>query len=509
MRKRFLEVLMSAREAIKGSPVEMALSLVYTIISLWILWGDPTSADVFACAVLYSPIFMLLSFALNNVFDKSRGELRMIYFASIALPILYGAVFGYDEFFIKNNLVEFLLINTSALLFAVMSRRASDNARFAANAHIMGVNCVASLFIAYAALSIVCSIILSLSLIFGFGVGYKIYFTLLIVAGTLLSPLFFFGFEHRENRSQLPTMGGAMQVVINYIMTPAVVIYGVILYLYFAKIVVIWTLPEGIISYISSLFFFLAITTSVYRRLLAKRIFDVVFRYIGYLSIPAAVMFWVAILYRIFEYGFTTPRCIVLFTVVLVTMWVVCSIVDRWLSYLRIFAVASMGYLTIGVGSCFVADREDDYPFDGFVQSDEEEPPQPVRYRDMDLRVRSAPCGDVETMGYRRVYFSVDKKVVGDDYIFTNSADNVEICRITKTELYEKLFGAISAEQIKELGRQNRDLVFNHGRYRIALKSIDVEARGRLESEVDSEIGESKHEKPYVTYTSVRYILAK
>ena len=45
-------------------------------------------------------------------------------------------------------------------------------------------------------------------------------------------------------------MNKLFDVLLNYVLSPALLIYAVILYLYFVKVAVLWSLPKGAVAYI-------------------------------------------------------------------------------------------------------------------------------------------------------------------------------------------------------------------------------------------------------------------
>ncbi|MGO1581116.1 MAG: DUF4153 domain-containing protein [Peptoniphilaceae bacterium] len=104
-----------------------------------------------------------------------------------------------------------------------------------------------------------------------------------------------------------------IKVLINYIIIPIFTIYAIILYLYFAKIILIKSIPEGIISnlvlWFCLLSIFLLFITTVIKDIEISKIFNKIFPII---LLPLLIMLFYAIGIRIYEYGFTESRYYVL-----------------------------------------------------------------------------------------------------------------------------------------------------------------------------------------------------
>jgi len=167
----------------------------------------------------------------------------------------------------------------------------------------------------------------------------------------ILFPMFFLTLEHKAE-SEEPRIGKSQDILFNYILTPSIVIYGVILYIYFAKVAILWTLPEGIISTTAIIFITGGIFVSACRTVLQKRIFDWVFDYFTYISIPALVLFWVSAIYRISEYGLTGNRVYLLLTLVTLTLWMVAILSKRFgrFQYLTVFVITTYMIFTYTPG---------------------------------------------------------------------------------------------------------------------------------------------------------------
>ena len=116
------------------------------------------------------------------------------------------------------------------------------------------------------------------------------------------------------------TLGDRMlSTLFNWILTPALLIYTGILYLYFVTIVVSWSLPRGGIAYMVFAFTMTAVVVGACQSLLKRRLYDWFFGRFGLIALPAVIMFWIGVFCRVQEYGWTEARIYLLICGVVMT----------------------------------------------------------------------------------------------------------------------------------------------------------------------------------------------
>lgn len=94
-----------------------------------------------------------------------------------------------------------------------------------------------------------------------------------------------------------------LEILLNYIVAPALLIYTAILYLYMAKILVTWSLPEGGVAYLVFGFTLFALAEKALQFLMRKRLYDWFFDRFSLISLPTQLLFWVGAIRRTSEYG--------------------------------------------------------------------------------------------------------------------------------------------------------------------------------------------------------------
>ena len=114
----------------------------------------------------------------------------------------------------------------------------------------------------------------------------------------------------------------AIRLILNFILSPAVIIYTIILYAYFIKIAIRWDLPKGGVAWMVMAFISVTMLGRLVQYILSTRYYDWFYRYFSIIAIPPLIMFWVGFIYRIRLYSFTESRFYLLLAGILMTLFV-------------------------------------------------------------------------------------------------------------------------------------------------------------------------------------------
>lgn len=289
---------------IRRYPVELGLLAACT---LWLIvanergwiWHEARTAWML-------PLFALWALAVNMLVGHTKW--RVLYWISwMPLVPLYcwPGLKGWMQ--TEAFPVTAFILAPLALL---LSRRAADNDRFVDDALAYVRSAVVAALFANVALGLFEAILWSTAYIFGFhrsGWVDSVGFDAILVAELFLQPLLFLMICDRRmgvstRRSRVP------EVLVNYIVTPALMIYAAILSLYIVRIVFTWSLPEGGIAYMVLIFAVLMLLVRGVHPRLEKRFGLWFYRSFSLVMLPAAVLFWAGVARRVGEYGLTAPR---------------------------------------------------------------------------------------------------------------------------------------------------------------------------------------------------------
>ncbi len=136
-----------------------------------------------------------------------------------------------------------------------------------------------------------------------------------ILSAFVFAPIhFLYRFPHKDEVFTVDMYNKVLKVLILYIVLPIISVYSVVLYLYFAKILITWVWPEGIVSYLVLSYTAVGIASIFLISPLRGgnkwvRIFTAVFSKIIF---PLLAMMFVSISIRINEFGFTENRYFIL-----------------------------------------------------------------------------------------------------------------------------------------------------------------------------------------------------
>ena len=192
-------------------------------------------------------------------------------------------------------------------IFIVLSYRGRSDDDVSDNA----VKAIVSAFIAEIAAVMFTLAVLAIyvSILYIFGLQYpssvfdRIWeFGLLVV----LPSAFLFGEDYLSKR--LFALGKVANVLCNYILGSALIVYTTILYVYMIKIVITATMPLGGLTGMITSFYIVSFVWMMLQQRINNKYYRWFYKWFGYISLPLLVMFFVGLLYRVGEYSFTVGR---------------------------------------------------------------------------------------------------------------------------------------------------------------------------------------------------------
>ena len=307
------QLLRSPREF----PVEAAMGLAFFVIAAWHTgnaeWNEKlhqmvsgVNADIL---MLFVPL-VVLTFWLHKVNRWAYVVSGFLFLPLMMLnlkPFLWTYGFGFT----------YVL---AAILLVVGTRR-MDNRSFAAHA----LHVVTQLFF-----GLVISGIITLALLAIFGSFFYIFgieepknfytylwqFVWFVIAPQVCCTLI----SHDEDEVGEPAR--VLQIILNFILSPAIIIYTVILYAYFIKIALEWDLPKGGVAWMVMAFVTVAMVGRLMQYVLKQHYYDWFYRNFTWIAIPPLIMYWIGSIYRIRLYSFTESRFYLMVAGVLMTLFV-------------------------------------------------------------------------------------------------------------------------------------------------------------------------------------------
>ena len=125
--------------------------------------------------------------------------------------------------------------------------------------------------------------------------------------GIFTLPLFFLVFQQRQAKSEM-TLNRIFEILVNFVLAPALMIFTVLLYAYVVQIIFEGVLPKGMLANITLPYLLGGLGVYALRSICAKARWKTFFKYYPYLAIVPIVLLWLAIDRRISAYAWTEQR---------------------------------------------------------------------------------------------------------------------------------------------------------------------------------------------------------
>lgn len=161
-------------------------------------------------------------------------------------------------------------------------------------------------------------ILASADYIFAMDIPSDFYTTIAYVVYIVATPVSFVSAYEKKNPDVL--LGKIGETIFSKLSVPALLIYILILYIYFGRIAILWELPKGGIVYMTLSLMISSMVLGLLKKLSSTTLYGWFFPRLALVQIPILIMFWVAVCYRIGEYGFTEDRVMLVVVGVAVTL---------------------------------------------------------------------------------------------------------------------------------------------------------------------------------------------
>ena len=317
MNTKLKSLLQQLLQSPRRFPVELALGVVFFIIAVWDSenseWNVKTAQYESAVngdiLLLFVPL-MALTFWLHRVNRWAYYASFFLFLPLMALnlkPFLwtYGFAFTY----------------VLAAILLIIGYKKMDNRSFAAHALHVATQMFFGLLISGILNIAVIAIVASFFYIFGIEESRHFYehiyqFIWFVLAPQVCCTLI------RQNEDEVAEPFKILRLILNFILSPAVIIYTVILYTYFIKIAFEWDLPKGGVAWMVMGFITVALIGHVAQSILSQRYYDGFYRWFTLIAIPPLIMYWIGSIYRIRLYSFTESRFYLMVAGVLMTLFV-------------------------------------------------------------------------------------------------------------------------------------------------------------------------------------------
>ena len=316
MNTKLKTILQQLLQSPRRFPIELALGIAFFVIAVWDsetnTWNNATKqmeSAVNGDILWFFVPLMVLTFWLHRVNRWAYLASFLLFLPLMALdlnPFLWTYGFGFTY--------------VLAAILLIVGNKPMDNRSFAAHALHVATQMFFGLLISGILNLAVMVIVASFFYIFGIDEPKHLYehiyqFIWFILAPQVCCTLV------RQNEDEVAEPFKVLRLILNFILSPAIIIYTVILYTYFIKIVFEWDLPKGGVAWMVMGFITAALVGRVAQSILSQRYYDWFYNCFTLIAIPPLIMYWIGSIYRIRLYSFTESRFYLMVAGVLMTLF--------------------------------------------------------------------------------------------------------------------------------------------------------------------------------------------
>lgn len=295
LKQRLKGMVRVLSNAVTISPMECIMALVAVGIGMINIYHSVGNEY----RLLYYPVLFLVANISNKltVEGRRRWSYYVVSLLLLAILILFNVKPSNSYYIVALGCVS--LAYFSFPMYA-------DNDRFGENVLNNIVAILFAGFVSGVVFLLTISIKFSLTYLFGLRDSWKDLDCIAMLVWVGLFPILFLAFNNNNLRLRLKNK--FTEILFNYILTPAIIVYMLIFYAYFVKVIILWELPKGNVAYMVFGFGIAAYLLKMISFLLAKDYFVKLYRNLAYFVLPSLVLFWIGTIYRVNEYGFTEER---------------------------------------------------------------------------------------------------------------------------------------------------------------------------------------------------------
>lgn len=307
LKDRIQSGLVAVWDAVKAHPVEIAI-LAYVCVAMCCGLAHDGDADWevpwWLRPVVVAPFMVLAAYSLQPFRKRGLGWL-LLYLVPIAVMV----VACFMPFLIDwpEETSYWIAALVGLPLWMCVRHWLTENEPFVQRNVQMAWSLARALLVAgifYLLYAAIAYTITSL-----FDIDYKTwngwYGQVAVVLFCGLAPVLFLAMEDQAETIEIRRFWA---VLLNWVLTPALLIYTVVLYIYAAKILFTWNLPKGGVAVMVTVFFVVFFAAKMLEMLTEPRPFKWFYDHFSLFVVPLMALFWTGLTRRLMDYGLTESR---------------------------------------------------------------------------------------------------------------------------------------------------------------------------------------------------------
>lgn len=311
-------LLTQIRPLAKKYPLEMLWIILFSLPFLFFDLVDFKGGDLLRYW-LFAPAFFVLSYLLH------RYKIAYWLMAGIVPLVLFWQLNNglMPEDYLEDR--RFVALQLLLLLCLLAHGWTQENRTFITRFLQTALNIAKALLINAIGLLLFFTLLGSVELLFNLDLPFeRIMQRILPFSYFSIFPLFFFLFEQNKDTEHVE-LGHFGQLLLNFVLSPALIIYSLLLYCYSARIVWLGEMPQGQISYIVLPYLLSGLVLKGVQLLQTSPKWQGFYRIFAQIALLPLALLWFAVYQRLSTYGLTEVRIYLLTLVILTTLFIALS----------------------------------------------------------------------------------------------------------------------------------------------------------------------------------------
>ena len=287
------------KNAVSAHPIEIFLISAFAI-GIWFMELEPRQENDHLAYWVFEPMLFIFVYL-----SRPYSWYRFSWIVPLVALAIIGMTNDSAEFYLTSP--KFWGANFIALLVLLGFPFEKNNQGFTyrnfTNLFHLGLATAVWLLV----FGLVAAILFTITTLFNVEFSDSFYSHFYTSLGIFTQPLFFLVFQQRQAKSEM-TLNRIFEILVNFVLAPALMIFTVLLYAYVVQIIFEGVLPKGMLANITLPYLLGGLGVYALRSICAKARWETFFKFYPYLAIVPIVLLWLAIDRRISAYAWTEQR---------------------------------------------------------------------------------------------------------------------------------------------------------------------------------------------------------
>ena len=320
------------KNAVSAHPIEIFLISAFAI-GIWFMELEPRQGNDHLAYWVFEPMLFIFVYL-----SRPYSWYRFSWIVPLVALAIIGMTNDSAEFYLTSP--KFWGANFIALLVLLGFPFEKNNQGFTyrnfTNLFHIGLATAVWLLV----FGLVAAILFTITTLFNVEFSNSFYNHFYTSLGIFTQPLFFLVFQQRQSKSEM-TLNRIFEILVNFVLAPALMIFTVLLYAYVVQIIFEGVLPKGMLANITLPYLLGGLGVYALRSICAKARWETFFKFYPYLAIVSIVLLWLAIDRRISAYAWTEPRIYLVALATAITIAYTILIISKIRQY-RLISVVVM-----------------------------------------------------------------------------------------------------------------------------------------------------------------------